>query len=75
MEKSGRDCIIFGMASITGRPIFFMQLWKMVLSSSSPISAFIQRGFDVKEIPKLDFMSWSFGIVLVIIPLLLLTIS
>ena len=32
MEKV-EDCIIFAMASITGRPYCFMQLWKMVLSS------------------------------------------
>ena len=38
---------------LQGVPYCFMQLWKMVLSSIVlPISAFIQRGFDVKEVPR-----------------------
>ena len=47
------DCIIFGMASITGRPILFHAIMENgAVFYRLPISAFIQRGFDVKEIPR-----------------------
>ena len=46
------DCIIFGMASITGRPILFHAIMENgAVFYRLPISAFIQRGFDVKENP------------------------
>ena len=47
------DCIIFGLASITGRPILFHCIMENgAVFYRLPISAFIQRVFDVKEIPK-----------------------
>ena len=39
---------------LQGVPYSFMQLWKMVLSSIVyQLAAFIQRGFDVKEVPRM----------------------
>ena len=47
------DCIIFGMASITGRPILFHAIMENgAVFYRLPISAFIQRGFDVQEVPR-----------------------
>ena len=47
------DCIIFGLSAITGRSVLFIVLWKMELSSIVYRScAFIQRGFDAKEVPR-----------------------
>jgi len=41
------------MASITGRPILFHAIMENgAVFYRLPISAFIQRGFDVKEVPK-----------------------
>ena len=69
------DCIIFGLASITGRPILFHAIMENgAIFYRLPISAFIQRGLMSKKFLGLDLTSWSFGIVLVIILLLLLTI-
>ena len=46
------DCIIFGLASITGRPILFHAIMENgAVFYRLPISAFIQRGFNVKEVP------------------------
>ena len=69
------DCIIFGLASITGRPILFHAIMENgAVFYRLPISAFIQRGFDVKEYLDVDLMSWSYGIASVIILLLLVGI-
>ncbi len=47
------DCIIFGMASITGRPILFHAIMENgAVFYRLPISAFIQRGFKASEVPK-----------------------
>ena len=47
------DCIIFGMASITGRPILFHAIMENgAVFYRLPISAFIQRGYNIKEIPR-----------------------
>ena len=47
------DCIIFGLASITGRPILFHAIMENgAVFYRLPISACIQRGFDVKEVPR-----------------------
>ena len=47
------DCIIFALASITGRPILFHAIMENVaIFYRFPISAFIQRGFDVEEGPR-----------------------
>ena len=70
------DCIIFGLSSITGRPILFHAIMENgAVFYRLPISAFIQRGLIQKKYLGVDLMSWSCGIVLVIILLLLLTIS
>jgi len=48
------DCIIFGLASITGRPVLFHAIIENgAVFYRLPISAFIQRGFDVQKIPRM----------------------
>jgi hypothetical protein len=48
------DCLIFGMASITGRALLFHAIMENgAVFYRLPISAFIQRGFDVKEVPRM----------------------
>jgi hypothetical protein len=47
------DCIIFGMSAITGKSI----LWHAIMENGAifyrlPITAFIQRGFKVEDVPK-----------------------
>ena len=47
------DCIIFGLASITGRPILFHAIMENgAVFYRLPISAFIQRGFEPSRVPK-----------------------
>ena len=47
------DCIIFGLASITGRPILFHAIMENgAVFYRLPISALIQRDFDPKEVPR-----------------------
>ena len=47
------DCIIFGLASITGRPILFHAIMENgAVFYRLPISAFIQRDYDAKEVPR-----------------------
>jgi hypothetical protein len=46
------DCIIFGLASITGRPILFHAIMENgAVFYRLPISAFIQKGFDASRVP------------------------
>ena len=46
------DCIIFGLTSITGRPILFHAIMENgAIFYRLPISAFIQRGFNPKKVP------------------------
>ena len=48
------DCIIFGVASITGRPVLFHAIMENgAVFYRLPISAFIQRGVDVKKVPRM----------------------
>jgi len=48
------DCLLFGIASITGRPILFHAIMENgAVFYRLPISAFIQRGFDVKKVPRM----------------------
>ena len=48
------DCIIFGLASITGRPVLFHAIMENgAVFYRLPISAFIQRGYDAKEVPRM----------------------
>ena len=48
------DCIIFGMASISGHSILFHAVMENgAIFYRLPISAFIQRGFDVKKVPRM----------------------
>ena len=56
------DCIVFGFSSITGRPILFHAIMENgAIFYRLPISAFIQRGFDVKKVPgmRLDELDIS----------------
>jgi len=47
------DCLLFGVASITGRPILFHALMENgAVFYRLPISAFIQRGFKPSEVPR-----------------------
>jgi hypothetical protein len=47
------DCIIFGLASITGRPILFHTIMENgAVFYRLPISAFIQRGFRADQVPR-----------------------
>ena len=47
------DCIIFGLASITGRPILFHAIMENgAVFYRLPISAFMQRGFKPEEVPR-----------------------
>ena len=47
------DCVIFGIASIAGRAILFHAIMENgAVFYRLPISAFIQRGFDVKKVPR-----------------------
>ena len=48
----GEDCVVFGVASITGRPILFHAVMENgAICYRLPISAFIQRGLNIKEVP------------------------
>jgi len=48
------DCVIFGMASISGSAILFHAIMENgAVCYRLPISAFIQRGFDVKKVPRM----------------------
>ena len=50
------DCIIFGLASITGRPVLFHAIMENgAVFYRLPISAFVQRGYDAKEIINAGF--------------------
>ena len=47
------DCIIFGLSSLGGRAILFHCIMENgAIYYRLPISAFIQRGFDPKDVPK-----------------------
>ena len=47
-------CLIFGMASISGKAILFHAIMENgAVFYRLPISAFIQRGFDVKKVPRM----------------------
>ena len=48
------DCVIFGMASISGNAILFHAIMENgAVFYRLPISAFIQSGFDVKKDPRM----------------------
>ena len=52
--REAEDCVIFGMASISGSAILFHAIMENgAVFYRLPISAFIQRGFDVKEVPRM----------------------
>ncbi len=47
------DCIVFGISALTGRSILFHAIMENgAIFYRLPISAFIQRGFEVKDVPK-----------------------
>ena len=70
------DCIIFGLASITGRPILFHAIMEngavFIVSLFRPS---FKEDLMSKKYLGCDLTSWSFGIALVIILLSLLLIS
>ena len=57
------DCIIFGLASITGRPILFHAIMENgAVFYRLPISAFIQRSFDISQVPRMrldELVLWN----------------
>jgi hypothetical protein len=47
------DCIIFGVTCITGRALLFHAIMENgAIFYRLPITAFIQRGFKVEDVPK-----------------------
>ena len=47
------DCIIFGLSSITGKSILFHAIMENgAVFYRLPITAFIQRGFKEKDVPR-----------------------
>ena len=47
------DCIIFGITSLTGRAILFHAIMENgAVFYRLPISAFIQKGFNVQTVPR-----------------------
>jgi len=57
------DCIIFGLASISGTPILFHALMENgAIFYRLPISAFIQRSFDISQVPRMrldELVLWN----------------
>ena len=54
-DKHGEveDCIIFGLASITGRALLFHTIMENgAVFYRLPIHAFIQRGFKIEDVPR-----------------------
>jgi len=48
------DCIIFALASLTGRPILFHAIMENgAIFYRLPISAFLQKDLDVKKVPRM----------------------
>ena len=49
------DCIIFGITSLTGRAILFHALMENGgVYYRLPISAFIQHGFEIQDVPRMQ---------------------
>ena len=49
------DCMVFGIASMSGRPLLFHALMENGgVYYRLPLSAFIQHGFDVKDVPRMQ---------------------
>ena len=47
------DCVIFGLASITGRALLFHTIMENgAVFYRLPIHAFIQRGFKIEDVPR-----------------------
>jgi len=70
------DCIIFGLSSITGRPILFHAIMETVLYSIvCPSLRSFKEVMTQKKFLDIDLTSWSCGIALVTILALLLLIS
>ena len=62
------DCIVFGVTSITGRALLFHAIMENgAIFYRLPITAFIQRGFKVTDVPRRRLMNFSCGMLLVII--------
>ena len=70
------DCIIFGISSITGKSILFHAIMETVRSSTVyQLLLLFKEGLSQKKFLGVDLMSYSFGIVSVIILLCILGIS
>ena len=49
------DCMVFGIASMSGRPLLFHALMENGgVYYRLPISAFIQHGFEAKDVPRMQ---------------------
>ena len=57
------DCILFGIASISGSPILFHAIMENgAIFYRLPISAFIQRSFDISQVPRMrldELVLWN----------------
>ena len=70
------DCIVFGLASITGRPILFHAIMENgAVFTVSLYQHSIKEDLEQIKFLDVDLMSWSYGIALVTILLFLLLIS
>jgi len=49
------DCMVFGIASMSGRPLLFHALMENGgVYYRLPLSAFIQHGFEAKDVPRMQ---------------------
>ena len=49
------DCMVFGIASMSGRPLLFHALMENGgVYYRLPLSAFIQHGFEVEDVPRMQ---------------------
>ena len=49
------DCMVFGLASMAGRPLLFHALMENGgVYYRLPISAFIQHGFEIQDVPRMQ---------------------
>ena len=57
------DCILFGIASISGSPILFHAIMENgAIFYRLPISAFVQRSFNISQVPRMrldELVLWN----------------
>ena len=69
------DCIVFGIAAITGKPILFHAIMENgAIFYRLPISALFNVVFNRKLFQPKDLMNWNCGIVFLITLVLLVLI-